>query len=152
MAGVNKVILLGYLGKDPELKYGGNSGKAVCRFSLAINERRGNEDHTEWFNIVCFERIAEVANEYLAKGKPVFIEGRLSTRKYKDRDGQEKYMTEVLASQLTLLGGGSDREGRAPASKAPDPKPAAAKPKPRPQDDPFSGDYGPPPSEDDMPF
>ncbi|MDR1920389.1 MAG: single-stranded DNA-binding protein, partial [Candidatus Adiutrix sp.] len=82
MAGVNKVILVGNLGKDPEMKYGQNSGKAVCRFSLATTERFSGEDRTEWHNIVCFDRLAEIVNEYLAKGRQVYIEGRIQTRKW----------------------------------------------------------------------
>ncbi len=157
MAGVNKVILIGNLGKDPEMKYGQTSGKAVCRFSLAVNERRGGgEEQTEWFNIVCFDRTAEVANEYLTKGKQVYIEGRLQTRKYQDQSGQDRYMTEVIANNMTMLGSrrdsGDDYAPAAPRREAP-PRPAAkAKPAAAPDDDPFSGDFGPPPTEDDMPF
>ena len=161
MAGVNKVILVGNLGKDPELKYGQASGKAVCRFSLAVNERRGSDDHTEWFNIVSFDRTAEVANEYLSKGRQVYIEGRLQTRKYQDQSGQDRYMTEVIVNNLTMLGSRRDEEGgeytpapkRAPAPPRETAPPAAPANRPAPrEDDPFSGDFGPPPSEDDMPF
>lgn len=158
MAGVNKIILVGNLGKDPELKYSQASGKAVCRFSLAVSERRSSEEHTEWFNIICFDRTAEIANEYLAKGRQVYLEGRLQTRKYQDQNGQDRYMTEVIVNNLTLLGGRRDtgddysspappREQAArPASKAPTPRSTAL------DDDPFSGDFGPPPTEEDMPF
>ena len=160
MAGVNKVILVGNLGKDPELKYGQASGKAVCRFSLAVGEKWNGEDKTEWFNIVTFDRTAEVANEYLSKGRQVYIEGRLQTRKYQDQSGQDRYMTEVIANNMTMLGSRRDEEGGdySPAPKrAPAPPrsaaPAAAPNRPAPrEDDPFSGDFGPPPSEDDMPF
>ena len=159
MAGVNKIILLGNLGKDPELKYSQASGKAVCRFSLAVSDRRGGEEQTEWFNIVCFDRTAEIANEYLAKGRQVYLEGRLQTRKYQDQNGQDRYMTEVIVSNLTLVGSrrdsGDDYSAPAPqreqvsrpAAKAPSPPRSAA-----PNDDPFSGDFGPPPTEEDMPF
>lgn len=157
MAGVNKVILVGNLGKDPELKYGQTSGKAVCRFSLAVNDRRGGDEQTEWFNIVCFDRTAEVANEYLAKGRMVYLEGRLQTRKYQDQNGQDRYMTEVLVSNMTMLGGrreGGDDYASPPPRREPAPR-AAAKAPPRSapmDDDPFSGDFGPPPTEEDMPF
>lgn len=157
MAGVNKVILVGNLGKDPELKYAQASGKAVCRFSLAVNDRRGGDEQTEWFNIVCFDRTAEVANEYLAKGRMVYLEGRLQTRKYQDQSGQDRYMTEVLVSNMTMLGGrreGGDDYASPPPRREPAPRPAAkAPPRSAPMDDdPFSGDFGPPPTEEDMPF
>lgn len=162
MAGVNKVILIGNLGKDPELKYGQTSGKAVCRFSLATTERWGGEDRTEWHNIVCFDRTAEIANEYLAKGRQVYIEGRIQNRKWQDQGGQDRYMTEILVSNLTLLGGrreGGDDYASAPPRRESSPRPAAAAPKGAAaarsaamDDDPFSGDFGPPPTEDDMPF
>lgn len=159
MAGVNKVILIGNLGKDPELKYGQTSGKAVCRFSLATTERWGGEDRTEWHNIVCFDRTAEIANEYLAKGRPVYVEGRIQNRKWQDQSGQDRYTTEILVSNLTLLGGrreGGDDYASSPR-REPSPRPAASTAKAAPRsapmdDDPFSGDFGPPPTEDDMPF
>lgn len=163
MAGVNKVILIGNLGKDPELKYGQTSGKAVCRFSLATTERWGGEDKTEWHNVVCFDRTAEIANEYLAKGRQVYIEGRIQTRKWQDQNGQDRYTTEILVSNLTMLGGGGRQGGDdyAPAARREAPsRPAAgggssskapARSAPL-DDDPFSGDFGPPPTEDDMPF
>lgn len=158
MAGVNKIILVGNLGKDPELKYGQASGKAVCRFPLAVSDRRGGEEQTEWFNIVCFERTAEIANEYLAKGRQVYLEGRLQTRKYQDQSGQDRYMTEVIVNNLTLLGNRRDagddypspppsrEQASRPASKPSSPRSATL------DDDPFSGDFGPPPTEEDMPF
>ncbi len=116
---VNKVILIGHLGKDPELKYT-PSNLPVAKFSLATNERYkdkdGNwQDRTEWHNIVCWQRTAEVANEYLRKGSQVFIEGRITTRSWDDKQtGQKKYMTEIVASDLVLLGGrGESGEPRA---------------------------------------
>ena len=165
MAGVNKVILIGNLGKDPELKYGQTSGKAVCRFSLATTERYGGEDRTEWHNVVCFDRTAEIANEYLAKGRQVYVEGRIQTRKWQGQDGQDRYTTEILVNNLTLLGGrreGGDDYGRrdeeyssAPPRREAPARQSAPKAPARPapmDDDPFSGDFGPPPTEDDMPF
>ncbi len=112
MAGksVNKVILLGNLGKDPEVKYT-PQGTPVAKFSLATNERYkdkdGNwQDRTEWHNIVVWQRLAEIAGEYLKKGGKVYIEGRLQTRSWDDKTtNQKKYMTEVVASDLVLLGG-----------------------------------------------
>jgi single-strand DNA-binding protein len=119
---VNKVILIGTLGKDPELKYT-PQGTAVTKFSMATNEsfkdKQSGEwkERTEWHNIVCWQRTAEVAAEYLKKGRKVYIEGRLTTRSWDDKEtGQKKYMTEVVANDLVLLGdrggsGGGDSEG-----------------------------------------
>jgi single-strand DNA-binding protein len=160
MAGVNRVILIGNLGKDPEVKYSQGSGKAVCRFSLAVSEKRSGEEQTEWFNIVCFDRTAEIAGEYLAKGRPVYIEGRLQTRKYQDKDGQDRTITEVLTNNLTLLGsrrdqGGEDYTPAPPRREAAPSPPRKAPPPPSPappDDDPFSSDLGPGPTEDEMPF
>jgi len=112
--GVNKVILLGNLGKDPEVKYT-QSGMAVARFSLATTERAkdkdGNwQDKTEWHNLVAFGRTAEVAGEYLKKGRTVYIEGALRTSSWDDKEsGQKKYKTEVIVNDLVMVGG--QREG-----------------------------------------
>jgi single-strand DNA-binding protein len=108
MASVNKVILIGNLGKDPELKFT-PSGVAVAKFPLATTERfkdaEGNmQEHTEWHNIVLWRRQAELANEYLKKGSPVYIEGRIRTRSWEDKDGQKKYITEIEARQMQFLG------------------------------------------------
>jgi len=112
MAGksVNKVILIGNLGKDPEVKYT-PQGTPVAKITLATNERfkgkDGNwQDRTEWHNVVLWQRLAEIAGEYLKKGGKVYIEGRLQTRSWDDKQtGQKKYMTEVVANDLVLLGG-----------------------------------------------
>src|SRR5579871_4722225 len=112
MAGksVNKVILIGNLGKDPEVKYT-PQGTAVAKITLATNERYKDkdgqwQDRTEWHNVVLWQRLAEIAGEYLKKGGKVYIEGRLQTRSWDDKtSGQKKYMTEVVASDLILLGG-----------------------------------------------
>ena len=118
MAGksVNKVILIGNLGKDPEVKHT-PQGTPVAKFSLATNERYkdkdGNwQDRTEWHNIVVWQRLAEIAGEYLKKGGKVYIEGRLQTRSWDDKQtNQKKYMTEVVASDLVLLGGRGEGGG-----------------------------------------
>jgi single-strand DNA-binding protein len=118
---VNKVILLGNLGKDPEIKYTA-SGLPVAKFSLATNERykdKGGEwqDRTEWHNIIAWQRLAEIAGEYLKKGSKVYIEGRIQTSSWDDKQsGEKKYRTEIVASDLVLLSGrgeGGDFEGRA---------------------------------------
>ena len=110
MKSVNKVILVGNLGKDPEIKYT-PQGKPVAKFSLATNERYKDkdgqwQDRTEWHNVVLWQRLAEIAGEYLKKGGKVYIEGRLQTRSWDDKQtNQKKYMTEVVASDLILLSG-----------------------------------------------
>ena len=108
--GINKVILLGNLGKDPEVKYT-PSGTPVAKLALATNERFKDkdgqwQDRTEWHNVVVWQRLAEIAGEYLKKGSKVYIEGRLQTRTWDDKQtNQKRYMTEVVASDLVLLGG-----------------------------------------------
>ena len=110
---VNKVILIGNLGKDPEVKYT-PSGMAVARFTLATNERTkdkdGNwQDKTEWHNLVAFGRTAEVAGEYLKKGRTIYIEGALRTSSWDDKEsGQKKYKTEVIVNDLVMVGGQRD--------------------------------------------
>jgi single-strand DNA-binding protein len=138
MAGksVNKVTLLGNLGKDPEVKYT-PSGTPVAKLTLATNERykdKGGEwqDRTEWHNIVLWQRLAEIAGEYLKKGSKVYIEGRLQTRSWDDKQtNQKRYMTEIVASDLVLLGGRGDgdqsgsRGGNNFDQRTPEPEPAA---------------------------
>ncbi len=107
---VNKVILIGNLGKDPEVKFT-SGGTAVAKFSLATNERYKDkndqwQDRTEWHNIVCWARLAEIAGEYLKKGRTVYIEGKLRTDSWEDKQsGEKKYRTEIVANDLVLLGG-----------------------------------------------
>ena len=114
MAGVNKVILIGNLGKDPEVRHL-ETGRAVANFPLATSESYKNREgervtHTEWHNIVLWTPLAEIAEKYLNKGKQVYIEGRLTTRSYEDKDGNKKYMTEVVGQNLTMLGSRADSE------------------------------------------
>jgi single-strand DNA-binding protein len=113
--GVNKVILVGNLGKDPEVRYI-QSGNAVCTLRLAITERRkdgenGWKDHTEWMDVVTWGKTAENAGQYLAKGRQIYVEGRIQTRQYKDKDGNDRYKTEVVANQVLFLGGGDRGAG-----------------------------------------
>ena len=117
MASVNKVILLGNLGRDPETRYT-TGGDAVCNLSIATSEqwkdKNGEkQERTEWHRVVLFGRQAEIAGEYLKKGRSVYIEGRLQTRKYTDKDGVEKYSTEIVADRMQLIGGGRDSGGGA---------------------------------------
>ncbi len=113
MASINKVILIGNLGRDPEIRYT-PSGSAVCNVAIATSrswkDKTSGEkmEETEWHRVVFFDRMAEIAGEYLKKGRPVYVEGRLKTRKWTDKDGVEKYTTEVMADNMQLLGG---REG-----------------------------------------
>jgi single-strand DNA-binding protein len=109
---VNKVILVGNLGKDPELKYT-PSGAAVANFSMALSEKYKDKDgnpqeKTEWVNIVAWKNLAEICGKYLTKGKQVYIEGRIQTRSYDDRDGVKKYITEIVANNMQMLGGKGD--------------------------------------------
>src|SRR5450755_1571006 len=118
---VNKVILVGNLGKDPELKHTG-SGTAVATMTVATNERFKDksgewQDRTEWHNVVLWQRLAEIAAEYLKKGRSVYVEGRLQTRSWEDKQGQKRYTTEIVASDLVLLGGGGRGEDSGGASK-----------------------------------
>jgi single-strand DNA-binding protein len=113
MASVNKVILLGNLGRDPETRYT-TGGDAVTNLNIATSEQWKDksgekQERTEWHRVVLFGRQAEIAGEYLKKGRSVYIEGRLQTRKYTDKDGVEKYSTEIVADRMQLIGGA--REG-----------------------------------------
>lgn len=143
MASVNKVIILGNLGRDPELRYT-PSGAAVCNVSIATTRNWKSKDsgerqeETEWHRVVFYDRLAEIAGEYLKKGRPVYVEGRLKTRKWQDKDGKDNYTTEVIAEQMQLLGGREESGGgfnRAPdddGSHAPAPRQARAPAAPRP--------------------
>lgn len=110
MASVNKVIIIGNLGRDPEVRYT-PSGAAVCNLRLATTRNWKNresgerQEETEWHSVVLYDRLAEIAGEYLKKGRPVYIEGRLKTRKWQDKDGNDRYTTEIVAETMQLLGG-----------------------------------------------
>ncbi|MCL2760374.1 MAG: single-stranded DNA-binding protein [Desulfuromonadales bacterium] len=121
MASLNKVLLIGNLGKDPEVRYT-TSGQAVASFSIATTERFKNrngemEERTEWHNIVLWGRQAEIAKEYLAKGRSVFIEGRLQTRKWQDKDGRDRYTTEIVGDKMQFVGSRGDNSGRPSGSR-----------------------------------
>jgi len=124
MASVNKAILIGNLGKDPELRYT-PSGKAVTNFSIATTEKWKNQsgdmqESTEWHNIVLWGRQAEIAKEYLSKGSPVYIEGRIQTRNYEDKNGVKHYITEIVGQKMQFLG----RKGDSSSDYTPPPPPA----------------------------
>jgi single-strand DNA-binding protein len=148
MASVNKVIIVGNLGKDPEVRYM-PSGSAICTVSIATSRQWKDktsgerQEETEWHRVTFFDRMAEIAGEYLKKGRSVYVEGRLKTRKYTDKDGVEKYATDIVATDMQLLGGrdggggmggGGDEMGeprQAPAPRSAPPArsaPAASRP------------------------
>ncbi|WP_137895247.1 single-stranded DNA-binding protein [Ramlibacter sp. 2FC] len=147
MASVNKVILVGNCGRDPEIRYL-PSGQAVANVSVATSSRRKDKntgemvEDTQWHRVTFFDRLAEIAGEYVKKGRPIYVEGRLTYRKYTDKDGIEKNATDIIATELQLLGGregmggpagGGDEGGydsAPPRRAAPAPRPAAA-PAPR---------------------
>jgi single-strand DNA-binding protein len=155
MASVNKVIIVGNLGKDPETRYSPNGG-AICNVRIATTRNWKDKatgekkEETEWHSVVFYDRLAEIAGEYLKKGRSVYVEGRLKTRKWQDKEGQDRYTTEIIAQEMQLLGsregmgggGGSDADeggsyrresygggggggsaggGRAPAARKPAP-------------------------------
>jgi single-strand DNA-binding protein len=130
MSDLNRVMLIGRLGKDPETRYMPN-GKAVSNFSIATSDKwkKDGEAHekTEWHNIVAFEKLGEIVGQYLKKGAQVFIEGKLQTRKWQDKEGKDRYSTEVVASQMQMLGGRPQQE-RTERSPSSDSAPAAADP------------------------
>ena len=124
MASVNKAIIIGNLGDDPASAYL-PSGDSVCNISVATTEswkdKKSGEkhEHTEWHRVTFFGRQAEIAGEYLKKGSPVYIEGRIRTKKWQDKEGKDRYTTEILADRLQLLGGRGDGAARDSAAKAP---------------------------------
>ena len=160
MASVNKVILIGNLGKDPEVRYA-PSGSAICNVTIATSRQWKDktsgerQEETEWHRVVFFDRLAEIAGEYLKKGRPVYVEGRLRTRKWTDKDGVEKYTTEITATDMQLLGGreggggggGSDEMGAAPAPRSAPAARSAPAPKPAPKSSTGFDDM-----DDDIPF
>lgn len=115
--GINKVILVGHLGQDPEVKYM-PSGSAVANVSLATTESWKDKntgekkDKTEWHKVVFYARLAEIVGQYLRKGSQVYVEGRLQTRKWQDKTGQDRYTTEIVASEMQMLGGKGSGEGK----------------------------------------
>lgn len=152
MASVNKVILVGNLGRDPEVRYSAE-GAAICNISIATTsqwkDRNSGErrEETEWHRVVFYNRLAEIAGEYLRKGRPVYVEGRLRTRKWQGQDGKDNYTTEIIAEQMQMLGGreGGDNMGggadyssapaqqRAPRQQAPQQSGQQANQQPTPQ-------------------
>jgi single-strand DNA-binding protein len=150
MAGVNKVIILGNLGNDPDTRYTA-SGEAVTNLSIATSmtwkDKTTGEakENTEWHRVVCYRRTAEIARDYLAKGRKVYIEGRLQTRNWQDNNCHDRWTTEIVCENLQLV-----ERPQAPASAAP---PAAAKAAPRSKPAPSAPPAATPPDfDDDIPF
>ena len=142
--GLNKVMLIGHLGADPELKYTAN-GTAVTTLSVATNstwkDASGNQqERTEWHRVVMWQKLAEIAGQYLKKGSQVYIEGRIQTRSWEDKDGKKQYTTEIVANQMQMLG--KKGEGGGPVDVPPPPEAMDA---PEEFDNAASGD-------DDLPF
>jgi len=127
---VNKVILVGNLGRDPEVRFTG-SGKAVAKFPLATSEvwndaEGSRQERTEWHNVIVWGKQGETCGQYLSKGRQVYVEGSIRTRSYDDKDGNKRYMTEIVAQRVRFLGGGAGRG--AGAGDAPPPSPSPDEP------------------------
>lgn len=143
MASLNKVMLIGNLGKDPEVRFTA-SGQAVASFSLATSEKfKGKsgewEERTEWHNITLWGKLAEIAGEYLSKGKTIYIEGRLQTRKWQDKSGNDRYTTDIVGDKMQMLSAKGERSGGSDSSSASRPS--------------SSSNYEEPPfQDDDIPF
>ena len=142
MSGINKAILIGRLGSDPEIRYT-PSGVAVANFSIATSEEWKDKDtgdkqeRTEWHRIVVWRRLAEICGEYLSKGRQVYVEGRIQTRSWEDRDGNKRYTTEIIANDVQFLGTRDMSEGGRPQGG---------------MGGGFQGPPGPGPEDDDIPF
>jgi single-strand DNA-binding protein len=146
MSGINKVILVGRLGADPEIRYT-QSGAAVATLSIATSEKwkdkeGQSQEKTEWHRVVLWNKLAELAGQYLSKGRQVYIEGKIQTRKWDDKDGQTRYTTEVVGNQMQFLGGQNDSAGSNYDAGMPDDIAPA----------PAMGASGPSGTEDDIPF
>ena len=162
MASVNKVILVGNCGRDPEVRYA-PSGAAICNVSIATSSRRKDRnsgetvEDTQWHRVTFYDRLAEIAGEYLKKGRSVYVEGRLKYGKYTDKDGIERNTVDIVATEMQLLGGrdggGEDFGGAssAPMRSAPAARPAAPAPAPRPAP-PRTTSTGFDDMDDDIPF
>ena len=154
MASVNKVILIGNLGKDPETRYA-PSGDAICNITLATTDTWRDKatgekrEATEWHRVVFFGKLAEIAGQYLRKGSAAYIEGSLRTRKWQDKDGQDRYTTEIRADEMKMLGSRQDGDSAPRQQAAPQqPRMQQAKPQQSGSSQGGFGDFG----DDDIPF
>ena len=163
MASVNKVILVGNLGRDPEIRYA-PSGDAICNLSIATTDtwkdkQTGEKrEATEWHRVVFFGKLAEIAGQYLKKGRAIYVEGRLQTRKWQDKDGQDRYTTEIRGNEMQMLGGRGESGGESQMDDGGYGAPAQnSRPAPR-QSAPQQGGSKPAPAggfgdfDDDIPF
>jgi single-strand DNA-binding protein len=162
--GINKVILIGNLGGDPEVRYTTTGNKAIANVNLATSdswrdrETGEQQERTEWHRVVFFERLAEIVEQYLRKGSKIYVEGRLRTRKWQDRDGNDRYTTEIVANEMQMLdgrgagsgGGGAPAESGGSGGGGGASRPArsnTSEPPPRSQSEPPMDDF-----DDDIPF
>ena len=152
--GVNKVILIGNLGQDPEIRYMQN-GKAVANLSIATseswNDQQGQkQEKTEWHRITAYDKLAEIIGEYVKKGSKIYVEGKLQTRKWQDQQGQDKYTTEVIINQMQMLDGKKDGGNSGQSSQPARPQSTPQ----RPPQQPSQPQYNEPPVnfQDDIPF
>lgn len=163
MAGLNKMTIIGNLGRDPEVRYTPD-GLAVTNFNVAVTEKIKGEDRTLWFRVAAFGRLGEICGEYLVKGKQVYIEGRLQTNEWEDRDGNKRFSLEILANQMLMLGTKADSyDASGPSGRQqdrsydpPSQQTQQAPPQPQPQQPSSEGNAPAPspesPPEDDIPF
>ena len=140
MAGLNKVMLIGNLGRDPEVRYTPD-GTAVANFSIATSREWKDKatgekkERTEWHRIVAFRRLGEICGEYLSKGKQVYVEGHLKTREWEDKEGNKRYTTEIVASQMQMLGSKTDSNAPRSSSSSSAPEKPDMPPYPEAEDD-----------------
>jgi single-strand DNA-binding protein len=164
---LNKVMLIGNLGADPETRFT-QDGTCVCNLRVATTEKFKNrngepQERTEWHRVVMWGRLGEIANQYLSKGSRVYIEGKIETRKWQDRDGNDKYTTEIRANEMKMLGGGSGGGNKASGNQGGNqsssqggnfPSQGGGASAPKSNNDPFAStpDFGDVPVDDDIPF
>lgn len=155
MASLNKAVLIGNLGQDPEVRYA-PSGDAICNVSVATSETWKDKtsgekrESVEWHKVVFFGKLAEIAGQYLKKGSQVYVEGRIQTRKWQDKDGQDRYTTEIRADTMKMLGGKAEG-GEAPRQSAPQQRQDQQRSAPARQPAPAAGGFGDF-GDDDIPF
>jgi single-strand DNA-binding protein len=148
MAGLCKAVLIGHLGRDPEVRYTPD-GLAVANFSVAASEKIKGQDKTEWFRVTAFGKLGEICGQYLSKGKQVYVEGRLQSNEYTDKDGNKRFSMDVIANTIQMLGSKGDTSDAPSVSRQP------ARPATRPDDDTTPTSMSAPTSEgpdEDIPF